>query len=299
MEPEPHDSSGRRPLLVLAAGAAAGMAMAAWGLVASAPQGGTTLPPGSVARVNGTSISTADYERVLAALAQDRRNQLQPDDRTLVLNRLIDEELLVQRGLELGFVQHDTKVRKDLSTAVIESVVAEYADLQPGDGELEAYYREHRDFFTRPGRLRVRQVWVRTPPGADTTSLHDRAAEAARRLRAGEDFATVRATLGDAEISPVPDALLPLGKLSDYVGPTAVRAILGQPAGTITEPIRSSTGFHVLQVVEAEPETAPPFAEIKLQVAAEMRRRTAEEALRRYLDELRERADVATVPALP
>ncbi|MCK6554531.1 peptidylprolyl isomerase [Candidatus Binatia bacterium] len=299
MEPEPHDASGRRPLLVLAAGAAAGMIMAAWGLIGPGASGGTALPAGIVARVNGVSIAAADYERVLAALAQDRRNQLQPGDRTLVLNRLIDEELLVQRGLDLGFAQHDGKVRKDLSTAVIDSVVAEYADLQPGDDELEAYYRTHLDFFTRPGRLRLRQVWVRTPPGADTAALQARASEAARRLRAGEDFASVRATLGDAEISPVPDTLLPVGKLSDYLGPTVVRSVLGQPAGTITEPTRSGTGFHVLEVIEVEQDSAPPFAEIKSQVANEMRRREAESALRRYLDDLRERADVAVVETLP
>jgi len=294
MEPEPHDTSGRRPLLVLAAGAALGIAMAAWGLVGPGTATGTALPAGSVARVNGVLITAADYERVLNALAQDRRSALQPGDRDLVLNRLIEEELLVQRGLELGFVQHDAKVRKDLSTAVIDSVVAEYADLQPGDDELALYYRAHQDFFTRPGRLRLRQVWVRTPPGADPVAVQARAAAAARRLRGGEDFASVQSALGDPEVSPIPDALLPITKLSDYLGPTAVRAVLGQPAGTITDPVRSSTGFHVLEVVETEPDAAPPFAEIQPQVAAEYRRRKAEDALRGYLDDLRQRADVTT-----
>ena len=299
MEPEPHDTSSRRPLLLLAAGAAIGIAMAAWGLVGPGASAGGSVPPGAVARVNGVLITAADYERVVNALAQDRRSALQPGDRELVLNRLIDEELLVQRGLELGFAQHDSKVRKDLSTGVIDSVVAEYADLQPGDDELQVYYRAHLDFFTRPGRLRLRQIWLRAPPAADVAAIEARAAEATRRLRAGEDFETVRTALGDPELSPLPDSLLPITKLSDYLGPTAVRSVLRQPAGTITDPVRSSTGFHVLQVVEREDDAAPPFADVKPQVAAEYRRRRAEDALRTYLQDLRERADVATATPLP
>lgn len=299
MPAEPHDTSSRRPLVLLAAGAAVGIAMAAWGLVGPGAAASGGVPAGAVARVNGVLITTADYQRVLNALAQDRRDALQPEDRKLVLSRLIDEELLVQRGLDLGFAQRDSKVRKDLSTGVIDSVVGEYTDLQPGDDELDVYYRAHLDFFTRPGRLRLRQIWFRIPPGADAAAVQARAGDAARQLRAGEDFETVRAALGDPELSPLPDALLPITKLSDYIGPTAVRSVLEQPAGTITDPVRSSTGFHVLQVVDREADAAPPFEDVKPQVASEYRRRKAEEALRAYLDDLRERADVTTATTLP
>ena len=287
-----------RGSVLLAIGAGAGVALAATGLVASGVARGRGLPPGAVARVNGALLRADDYTRSLDALERDRRAGREPADRRLVLDRLIDEELLVQRGLELGLARQDARVRRDLTAAVIDAVVTEHEDGTPPDAELEAFYRRERDFFARPGRLRVRQLWCRADTAADAPSAEARARAAAASLRAGEDFAGVRARLGDAEIAPLPDALLPPAKLLDHLGPTALRAALELETGAVSDPVRSATGYHVLQVVEREAEWVPPREEIGDEVLAEYRRRRGERALRAYLDGLRARADVEIAPSL-
>ncbi len=287
-----------RGSVLLAIGAGAGVALAATGLVASSVTRGRGLPPGAVARVNGALVRGDDYARSLDALERDRRAGREPADRRLVLDRLIDEELLVQRGLELGLARQDARVRRDLSAAVIDAVVTEHEDGTPSDAELEAFYRRERDFFARPGRLRVRQLWCRADTAADAPSAEARARAAAASLRAGEDFAGVRARLGDPEIAPLPDALLSPAKLLDHLGPTALRAALELEAGAVSDPVRSATGYHVLQVLEREAEWVPPREEIADEVVAEYRRRRGERALRAYLDGLRTRAEVEIAPAL-
>ena len=287
-----------RGSVLLAIGAGAGVALAATGLVASSVTRGRALPSGAVARVNGTLLRADDYARSLDALERDRRAGREPADRRLVLDRLIDEELLVQRGLELGLARQDARVRRDLTAAVIDAVVTEHEDGTPSDADLEAFYRRERDFFARPGRLRVRQLWCRADTAADAPSAEARARAAAASLRAGEDFAAVRARLGDAEIAPLPDALLSPAKLLDHLGPTALRAALELEAGAVSDPVRSATGYHVLQVVEREAEWVPPREEIGDEVVAEYRRRRGERALRAYLDGLRARADVEIAPSL-
>ena len=287
-----------RGSVLLAIGAGAGVALAATGLVASGVTRGRGLPPGAVARVNGALLRADDYTRSLDALERDRRGGAEPADRRFVLDRLIDEELLVQRGLELGLARQDARVRRDLTAAVIDAVVTEHEDGTPPDAELEAFYRRERDFFARPGRLRVRQLWCRADTAADAPSAEARARAAAASLRAGEDFAGVRARLGDAEIAPLPDALLPPAKLLDHLGPTALRAALELETGAVSDPVRSATGYHVLQVVEREAEWVPPREEIGDEVVAEYRRRRGERALRAYLDGLRARADVEIAPSL-
>jgi len=287
-----------RGSVLLAIGAGAGVALAATGLVASGVTRGRGLPPGAVARVNGALLRADDYTRSLDALERDRRAGAEPADRRFVLDRLIDEELLVQRGLELGLARQDARVRRDLTAAVIDAVVTEHEDGTPPDADLEAFYRRERDFFARPGRLRVRQLWCRAEGAADAPSAEARARAAAASLRAGEDFAGVRARLGDAEIAPLPDALLPPAKLLDHLGPTALRAALELETGAVSDPVRSATGYHVLQVVEREAEWVPPREEIADEVVAEYRRRRGERALRAYLDGLRARADVEIAPAL-
>ena len=287
-----------RGSVLLAIGAGAGVALAATGLVASSVTRGRGLPPGAVARVNGALVRGDDYARSLDALERDRRAGREPADRRLVLGRLIDEELLVQRGLELGLARQDARVRRDLTAAVIDAVVTEHEDGTPSDAELEAFYRRERDFFARPGRLRIRQLWCRADTAADAPSAEARARAAAASLRAGEDFAGVRARLGDPEIAPLPDALLSPAKLLDHLGPTALRAALELEAGAVSDPVRSATGYHVLQVIEREAEWVPPRAEIADEVVAEYRRRRGERALRAYLDALRARAEVEIAPAL-
>lgn len=284
----PADTS-RRPVALLIGGALLGAALAALGL--TAPARSTALPAGVVALVNGQPIRADDYARALEALAADKRAELTDADRRRVLDRLIEEELLVQRGLALGLARNDRRVRADLTTTVIDGVVSDASEQQPSDIELSAFFDANRDRFAGPGRLRVRQVFVRVTTPTDPAA-EARAAEAARRVRAGESIESVADALGDRPLSPVPDALLPPAKLRDYLGPTALRAALDLAPGAVSEPVRSGTGYHVLQVVETQPDAVPGLAEIRPQVEAEYRRRAGEDALRAYLDELRGSAEI-------
>jgi hypothetical protein len=289
---------GRRGPLLLALGAGAGVALAAAGLL---PSGGGrhALPAEAVARVNGEVVRLDDYQRAVAALASDRRSALAPEDRRHVLDRMIEEQLLVQRGLELGLVQRDARVRRDLTAAVIDAVVAGTADVAPSDAQVESFYAGHRELFVRPGRLHLRQVWCRAARPDDDAGAGERARRAAARLRAGETFAAVRDAEGDREPAPLPDVALPVAKLADYLGPTVLATALALAPGAVSDPVRSSTGFHVLQLVAREPDGAPPLADIHDEVTAALRRAAGDDALRAYLDDLRARAAVDVVPVLP
>lgn len=281
----------RGPFVLFVVGAVAGMVAAAVGLLGDPGESGA-LPADAAARVNGEIIQRIDHDRLIQALRTDRRNMAASEAHAFALERLIDEELLVQRGLELGLAQHDTRVRKDLTLAMIDSIVADFRDLDATDQELRAYFEAERDFFTQAGRFRLRQIWVRSRSLADGEAAFERAREASERLRSGEDFERVRSELGDAESPPLPDALLPPNKLADYLGPTVLRAALELDLGAISEPVRSSTGYHVLQLVELGPADAPEFEAIRPQVLAEYRRRQADQALREYLADLRGRAEL-------
>ena len=297
-EDRPGEAGEGRPLWWLAAGAAVGVAAAAWGLLTTDPALGS-LPGDAVARVNHSVIYAEEYGRLVAGLESDTREVASEEVRQRVLDRMIDEELLVQRGIELGLAESDRRVRADITQAMIRSVVVEAEDQPPSDRELRRFYDQEKGFFTQPGRLRVRQVFFRVPGAQQDAATRARAAQAHERLVAGDPFDAVRETYGDEEVSRVPNAPLPPAKLREYLGPTVLRTVMEMDEGAFSAPVRSGTGYHVLELLQREPQRTPPFEEVAEQVRTEWTRRAGDRALRGYLDELRERADVEVRTELP
>lgn len=272
----------RRSLLLLSAGALAGVALAAAQLVWR-PAPGAAVPDDAVAIVNGMAISRTDFEQALAAVATDRRGGLRGGDAERVLARLIDEELLLQRALALGLVRREPRVRGQLVSTMIDTVLAEAGSREPGDEELRAFYGQHREYFGQPGRVRVVH---RAVPGTDGHAREQAVALAAALAR-GE------APQPSPAVVTAPEALLPVSKLEQYLGPSVVEAVRRLPVGEVSQPIASSGGYHVIRVVEREPGAVPPFEAVRASVRAEVVRRRGESALREYLDQLRSQADIA------
>jgi len=287
----------RSSFALLALGAAAGIAAAGYGILRSGEP--RALPEGAVASVNGAAISADTFTRLVAGLESDTREAASPEMRERILDRLIEEELLVQRGLELGLAESDRRVRADIVQAMIRAAIAEAESAEPSERELRAFYEEERAAFTTPGRLRIAQLFVRVKDAAADAPARARAEQARARLAAGAELAAVRAELGDSELSPAPDALLPPAKLREYVGPSVLRVALEAELGAWSQPVRSGAGYHVIAVVEREPASTPPLDEIRDQVRSEWVRRGGDSALRSYLDELREGADVRIAQVLP
>jgi parvulin-like peptidyl-prolyl isomerase len=217
-------------------------------------------------------------------VASDRRAGLRQGDAPRVLARLIDEELLLQRALALGLVRREPRVRGQLVSVMIDTVLAEARARDPSDEELRAFYQEQREYFRQPGRVRLLH---RAVPGTD----------AAARERA----VALRTALEQGQVPPpdpalvvAPEALLPAGKLEQYLGPSVLETALALPVGATSQPIASTGGYHVVRVEEREPDVVPPFEAVRASVRAEVVRRRGEQALREYLDRLRSEAAIET-----
>ncbi len=272
----------RRTRFAFAAGAVGGLAVAAFSVVEMEVP---SLAAGAAATVNGAPIAEDDFARAVAAVAADRDS---PFEARTVLDRLIDEELLLQRALELGLERHDRGVRAKLVEAMIEAILAEGTDREPTRAEARAFYDEHRALFAKVTQVEVEAIRF----AADRAEGGARAKTAALRLRAGEPAETVNRELGDPSVIPLPEGLLPVTSLQQYLGPTVVRAVLALAPGEVSDPVRAGGSDWVIRLdqrVEGEP---PPFEEIESHVRAEMVRRADDGRLRAYLDDLRSRADV-------
>jgi len=286
----------RRARRLLGLGAVLGIALAGAGLVRGAGGPGGGLAAGDVARVNGAPVRAETLERILAGLADEKRTPLSDADRARVLDRLIEEELLVQRAQETGLVQSEPGIRKALVGALVDSVVADAESAEPEGDELRGFFEERRGYFGAGARLRIERLEFRARAGAGP---RERALEALSALAAGEPAAAVAARLADEPALPLPDQLLPPASLREYVGPEMLDVLLAVDDERWTGPFESEGGAALARVVERRAAEAPAFEVARAQVAAEWRRRAADRALREYLDSLRAEADVRLAPDAP
>jgi parvulin-like peptidyl-prolyl isomerase len=289
--------TSKRARVWLALGATVGMGLAVASLLDSdEPE---SLPIGVVARINGAEIRQSTFQRAVEALARDRRAPLQPDDRQHVLDRLIDEELLVQYGESLQLARSDRRVRGDIVSAVIAAQVASVDGVEPTREELEDFYRENVDFFRRPERLHVRSIWVRTNPVRTDREAVVLARKIQALLQRGEDFEAVAAEYGEPEVAPVPDVPLPPAKLREYVGPSALAVAQQLDVGAVSDPVVAGGGARVMVLVDKTPAESPPLEEVEEEVRSEWVRRSGDQALRGLLVELRSDAQIRVAEPLP
>ena len=261
----------------LALGAFAGLVMAAWGMLRQADSA-TELPPSAIASVNGTLISRELFDRTrerLGTQAQDDAAAAQ------LLEQLIDDELLVQRGVELGMTETDSAVRTAIINSLVASVTAEADAANPTDEELGAYLEAHAERFSYTSRLYV-EAWE--------TDREELAQAFVTALRAGEplpDADAIRA------MPDLPAGLLATDMLSNYLGPAITAAAAEMPEGSSAVFARRGRWL-VIRIVAKERQAVDDLDSIRGRVATDYRRQRAADLLESYLDNLRQRADIRT-----
>jgi len=291
--PDQNVAGARAPWL-LSVGAAIGLALATFGLLdpQTDPQ---ELSPDTAAQVGDRTIRRVDYERVLAGVEQDLRNPLDESIRRRVLDRMVDEELLVQRALELGLAAIDRRVRGELTSGLMDSIVGEANADEASPRDVARHYEENVDFFTRPGRLHAQTIFFsargdgRRPDG----TAAERAGRAAAQLRTGENANEIENRLGDPQVSPLPNGMLPPSKVRDYVGPIILQSLEELAVGEWSGPIESGGGLYLARVIDHEPRIIPAFEEVEDLVRQDLKRRRGDQALRDYLDDLRSQISVS------
>lgn len=160
------------------------------------------------------------------------------------------------------------------------------------DEDLRTFFASVQAEFIRPERVRISQVFIaphtgQSPDGIagqdDWQRAEKQILEAHSRLKMGEDFSSVARTYGSG------------GQLSRWVKRGDLLRELEDAAfairpGSITTPIRSGMGYHILTVEEKQERNVPSFEEVRDEVRARFEEEQFVRLAGEFMARLREKA---------
>jgi parvulin-like peptidyl-prolyl isomerase len=153
--------------------------------------------------------------------------------------------------------------------------------------EVERYHQEHMDRYSAPETVRARHILVSpTAPGPEADEkARARAADLLRRIRAGEDFAALARQYSDD--GPTREHG---GELGSFARGAMLeefeRAAFSLREGEVSDLVRTSEGYHIIQCMAREKAVAQPLVWMYGNVAADLALEVAEKEGRMRADSL-------------
>ena len=241
------------------------------------------------AKIEDRLIPYERYQMQLEGLAKDKRSPLTNQDKEYVLERMIEEELLIKRAIDLGMLENNPMARGTIVQQMIKNIVTEGSRIEPQENELIEFFQENIGFFTKANRLRVRQIFFSQDDFEDETFV--KANDAFVRLNKGENFEEV-ALSGSKSALKIPDTLMNLSKVREYIGPSLMREAQLLKPGYSSAPNKVSGGYKIIFLVDREDAIQPEYSNIRNAVLSEFLKRRDDQSLRKYLDNLKNWYDV-------
>jgi len=245
-----------------------------------------------IAYVNHIPISADLYQTALADLIANKQAPPTDEEKQQLLARLIDDELLIQKGINDGLLITDVEIRTLFADKIRAQLAAQATQGDIDEAELRAYFAERQGQFTPSAQIRLSRIFVR---GAHTDA-QARLAAIRAALRRGEDFDEVGARLGDATLPAIPQRLMTLQELRTHLGPALTQRVAKLETGTITDAIRAGSGWHFLYIIQRVKGVAVKFEDIKDEVATKYRKQAIEAEFANLLAELRKSANIRILP---
>ncbi|MBI3894666.1 MAG: peptidyl-prolyl cis-trans isomerase [Acidobacteria bacterium] len=135
------------------------------------------------------------------------------------------------------------------------------------EAELRKYYEDHKDNYRNEERVEVSHILLQAPQGqsAQVEQAQKKAAELLAQLKKGADFAALAKENSQDQASAVNGGDLGWIVRNQTV-PEFEKVAFSLPPGTISDPVQTPYGIHILKVRAHEQARLRPFEEVKAEI---------------------------------
>jgi peptidyl-prolyl cis-trans isomerase C len=285
---------------------------------------GTKIPTNEVDRK--IELIKKRYSEMGTPIPQDQLAGM----REKLVNSLVEQELLYQesqaQGISVDPASIDTdyenfkkqfkseedfqKQIKDLNytedvlksqiqkTKIIQQLIEKnvISAISIPESELKAYYDSHPDEFKRPERARARHILVKLDANAsdaDKAAARKKIEGIEAQLKKGGDFAKLAAENSDCPSSKN-GGDLGFFTRGQMVKPFEDAAFGLKPGGT-SGIVETQFGYHIIRLEEKEPAATLTFDQVKDELQQKLKQGKVRDALKAYLDTLKNKGKVEIV----
>ena len=235
-----------------------------------------------VANVGGVQISKEKYYSQLEGLAKDKKNPITERDKNYVLERMIEEELLIIRAKELGLFKNNQIVRGSIIQQMIKLIISENYLESVEEETLRKFYEQNIGFFSSASRLRLQQIYFSNLSG----DSKERSDEAFEYLKEGASYDEV-SKMADQSALTIPNSMMNLSKVREYIGPTLMNLARRLEPGEFSVPMEVAGGHKIIYLFDKELSEPEEFDSIPQKILKEYQRRRDDNSLREYLEDLK------------
>lgn len=217
-----------------------------------------------------------------------------PEEERALIDRFVEEEVLVREAIAMGLDRGDPIVRRRLAQKMIFLAEDGAAAREPSDDELRAYLGAHADRYGDPPRLSFRHVFLSRDRRGQAAASDARAALGDLSQR-GKD----PGSMGDPFLQGASFVRRTPAEIEAIFGRAFTQALLASPKGAWSGPVASSYGEHVVEVVDRLESGLPPLEAVRARVRADLIEERRAAASREMKARLRARFQVQIETAPP
>ena len=243
----------------------------------------SSLPDNIIATVNDKIIPSDKYQTIINLIQNDKRDELTKADREMALDRIIEEELLVQYAYKNGFLEADDLLRKSIVRSVVDSIVEQALSVVPAEQDLLKFYEANRQTFAIDEKYRVVILSSKNQSDIDEGKVI---------WQSNYDLTLLRQTFKSIDRLDIPTGFISKIRLGTLIGPLLRDKVLSLQVGETSQTLKTIYGYSIVTLVDKKDRVIPEFKEISEIVLQEYKRQQREEILEELLKDLKRQSDI-------
>ena len=231
----------------------------------------------AIARVGEKEISRQRFEEIIKVLDDQSNSELTLEKKNLIRERLIDEELLIQRAIELDLVRNDSLVKGNVIQTMFQHIINSSELVEPSEAELREYFSKEKNYFSSGRRYKLKNYTFR--------NLND--AETAINLLNQSDLENFLKLVETESAIDLPNVFLTPQKIRDYLGPKVLDELPSLEKGGFSNIFEINEVPSIVICIDILLDNNPKFEEIAEQIKNKFIRDREDSLVKEYIENLR------------